>query len=425
MGTISSNVGRGRRPGGCPRTRAVRDRRRPGRRGAGMARPRGRAACRQPGGPRPRLVRDPARGDARDPALRRRDAIAAWVAGAGAGGCVSARGGDAVRVLLLRRGVPRAGARCWRARWSPRARGSWRWARCWSRSPWPSASGPRSACRPPATCVVPVAALVLARAWSRSSRARAAAAADRARRRPRLRAAARAGRLRARRAALAAREPRLPARARWPASSPPSACPSRRRSCCWSCSPRAAPGSAVRARLRRRRGGDARRDLRARHRHRGAGRAARRVLRRHEHRADAGRHGARGGDLPADVAGRRWRARPRAGGARCRRRRAGARPAPGYAWPAWVAAAARAARPAAAWSAAPACRGRSRARGDDAGGDVEHVVVARRDHGERRSPGPTAARATLTAGLRTAAAIARPTATAKPTWRLGTAASSL
>lgn len=35
--------------------------------------------------------------------LRARDAIAAWVAGAGAGGVLSARGGDAVRVLLLSR----------------------------------------------------------------------------------------------------------------------------------------------------------------------------------------------------------------------------------------------------------------------------------------------------------------------------------
>jgi len=35
--------------------------------------------------------------------LRRRDAIAAWVAGAGVGGVASARGGDAVRVLLARR----------------------------------------------------------------------------------------------------------------------------------------------------------------------------------------------------------------------------------------------------------------------------------------------------------------------------------
>jgi uncharacterized membrane protein YbhN (UPF0104 family) len=37
--------------------------------------------------------------------LRRRDAIAAWVAGAGAGGLASARAGDAVRLLLLRRRV--------------------------------------------------------------------------------------------------------------------------------------------------------------------------------------------------------------------------------------------------------------------------------------------------------------------------------
>src|SRR5687767_13585067 len=38
-----------------------------------------------------------------DDTLRRRDAILAWVAGAGAGGVVSARGGDVVRVLLLSR----------------------------------------------------------------------------------------------------------------------------------------------------------------------------------------------------------------------------------------------------------------------------------------------------------------------------------
>src|SRR5215218_560125 len=41
--------------------------------------------------------------------LRGRDVVAAWVAGAGAGGVASARGGDAVRVLLLSRRTPRAG----------------------------------------------------------------------------------------------------------------------------------------------------------------------------------------------------------------------------------------------------------------------------------------------------------------------------
>jgi uncharacterized membrane protein YbhN (UPF0104 family) len=41
--------------------------------------------------------------------VRHRDAILAWVAGAGAGGLASARGGDAVRVLLLRRRLPEAG----------------------------------------------------------------------------------------------------------------------------------------------------------------------------------------------------------------------------------------------------------------------------------------------------------------------------
>jgi uncharacterized membrane protein YbhN (UPF0104 family) len=42
-----------------------------------------------------------------DPALRRRDALLVWIAGAGAGGVLSARGGDAVRVLLLSRRVPK------------------------------------------------------------------------------------------------------------------------------------------------------------------------------------------------------------------------------------------------------------------------------------------------------------------------------
>jgi hypothetical protein len=44
-----------------------------------------------------------------EPSLRARDAVAAWVAGAGAGGVASARGGDAVRVLLLSRTAPRCG----------------------------------------------------------------------------------------------------------------------------------------------------------------------------------------------------------------------------------------------------------------------------------------------------------------------------
>jgi Lysylphosphatidylglycerol synthase TM region len=44
-----------------------------------------------------------------DPPLRRRDVIAAWVAGAGMGGVLSARGGDAVRLVLLRKRVPDAG----------------------------------------------------------------------------------------------------------------------------------------------------------------------------------------------------------------------------------------------------------------------------------------------------------------------------
>src|SRR4051812_5523260 len=42
---------------------------------------------------------------------RKREALAAWVAGAGAGGIVSARGGDAVRVLVLARRMPGRGTR--------------------------------------------------------------------------------------------------------------------------------------------------------------------------------------------------------------------------------------------------------------------------------------------------------------------------
>jgi hypothetical protein len=40
---------------------------------------------------------------------RARDAVAAWVAGAGMGGILSARGGDAVRLVLLRRRLPDEG----------------------------------------------------------------------------------------------------------------------------------------------------------------------------------------------------------------------------------------------------------------------------------------------------------------------------
>jgi uncharacterized membrane protein YbhN (UPF0104 family) len=41
--------------------------------------------------------------------VRRRDTIGAWVAGAGAGGVLSSRGGDAVRLLLLHRVTPSTG----------------------------------------------------------------------------------------------------------------------------------------------------------------------------------------------------------------------------------------------------------------------------------------------------------------------------
>jgi len=43
------------------------------------------------------------------PDLRRNDVLAVWVAGAGAGGVVSARGGDALRIVLLSRRLPGRG----------------------------------------------------------------------------------------------------------------------------------------------------------------------------------------------------------------------------------------------------------------------------------------------------------------------------
>ncbi len=46
------------------------------------------------------------RATTQDAPLRRRDAVAAWMAGAGAGGVVSARAGDALRVALLGRRLP-------------------------------------------------------------------------------------------------------------------------------------------------------------------------------------------------------------------------------------------------------------------------------------------------------------------------------
>jgi uncharacterized membrane protein YbhN (UPF0104 family) len=43
------------------------------------------------------------------PRLRARDAVAAWMAGAGLGGVLSARGGDAARLVLIRRRLPDTG----------------------------------------------------------------------------------------------------------------------------------------------------------------------------------------------------------------------------------------------------------------------------------------------------------------------------
>ena len=99
------HVGRSRGAGGCPGTCAGELHGSARRRVDRVARPRGRTAPGQSGRSWPRLVH----AGCAPPAASTSGAatpIAAWVAGAGAGGLASARAGDAVRVLLLRRRLP-------------------------------------------------------------------------------------------------------------------------------------------------------------------------------------------------------------------------------------------------------------------------------------------------------------------------------
>ncbi len=330
----------------------------------------------------------------------------------GAGGVVSARGGDAVRVLLLAPRVParrRAAADRHAGR---RGRGGARARRGLVALAWPSASGRRSARR--ATGLSRCGGARRARGVVLLGRARPAAAALRGGAAGAARRCAPA-RLRARRAPWQLASRACCARARWPASSPPSACRHAGRRPAGRVRPEQRAARPVLARLGRRRGGDARRHLRARHRHRGARRADRRVLRRHERRADRGRHRAGAGDLPAERGG--------LVASSCAGRRA-APPVPASASAAWRRRARRAVGPRRAWSAGERAEAVARAR-----------WRRRRRRCRRRSGCPWRPRRAdgrapqqreqLTAGLRTAAAMAKPTATAKPTCRLGTAASSL
>ena len=102
-------------------------------------------------------------------APRRRDAVAAWVAGAGAGGVVSARGGDAVRVLVLARRSPGTGCALLTGTLVAEAVGECALgARACSRSRWRSASG-RSV-GPSTTSALYVAAGVLALTGLRAAR---------------------------------------------------------------------------------------------------------------------------------------------------------------------------------------------------------------------------------------------------------------
>ena len=166
-------------------------RRRRGRRAARLARARRGPAPRQPGDPRPRLVR--ARAHAPRTAirgLRRRDAIAAWVAGAGAGGLrVRARRRRRARARCCapaarRRGLPAAGRHA-RGRGRRGAR-----RRRWSSSRSPSRVGRRPAARRRrrrrrlrGRCRAPGRSPPLARRRRRAARPRACAASPRRRRR--------------------------------------------------------------------------------------------------------------------------------------------------------------------------------------------------------------------------------------------------
>ena len=157
--------------------------------------------------------------------VRRRDAIAAWVAGAGAGGLASARAGDAVRVLLLRRRLPDAGCPLLAGTIVAEGAGELAVGAALLAVAVLAGVGPEFGA-PGLIWIVPALAGLGAHR-RRASPARPRLRRGRRRRRPRLRAAQGARRLRARRAARG-RSPAAPAgSARSPASSPPSACPPR------------------------------------------------------------------------------------------------------------------------------------------------------------------------------------------------------
>ena len=171
--------------------------------------------------------------------VRRSDAIGAWVAGAGAGGLASARAGDALRVLLLRRRLPEAG--CPLLAGTLVAEGAGELAVGVALISVALLVGVGPAIQRPGRDRAPRRAGRSDRARPRG-RARAAPARHRPRRRPRMRAAQAARRLRARGAPVAGREPGLPARrARLlPRRVRPPG--QRSRPCCWSCSRRPAAG---------------------------------------------------------------------------------------------------------------------------------------------------------------------------------------
>ncbi len=100
--------------------------------------------------------------------VRRRDAITAWIAGAGAGGLVSARGGDAVRVLLLRRRLPEAGCPVLAGTLVAEGAGELAIGVALSRSPLPQASRRCPACPTPSGSSPPSSASVLVAAFARS-----------------------------------------------------------------------------------------------------------------------------------------------------------------------------------------------------------------------------------------------------------------
>ena len=245
-----------------------------------------------------------------DDGLRRRDAILAWVAGAGAGGVVSARGGDVVRVLLLGRRAQDTRSSVLAGTLVAEAAGDALVGAAVIGLAVALGAAPRFGLPGPATLAAAGGALALLAVVALvAAPPRRPHEPDRRRRRPRLRPARAPRDVRPPRAAVAGRLARaargrhrlLPARL--------LAARRRRRRAARDARPERRAPAAARPRLGRRLGRDARRRLRARHRHRRPRRRRRRVHDRHEPAAHARRRRARVAVICAGAGPRRDLAR--------------------------------------------------------------------------------------------------------------------